>query len=123
MFYIIKNNQFFLFCPYCYSCQLMFLGLDLLWDFVKQSASFVVTMLLSISPSVSCPAEMYCSSSSADTLPSFPSLSSSMFVMLVVCSHLTDYLRTVVVQLPSPFGLFATPWTAVHQASLSFTIS
>ena len=28
-----------------------------------------------------------------------------------------------VVQSLSPVGLFATPWTAAHQVSLSFTIS
>ena len=34
------------------------------------------------------------------------------------CSHVT-----AVVQLPSHVQLFATPWTAAHQASLSFTPS
>ena len=34
-----------------------------------------------------------------------------------------SYLMRVVVQLLSHALLFATPWTAVHQASLSFTIS
>ena len=29
----------------------------------------------------------------------------------------------VVVQMPSGAGLFVTPWTAAHQASLSLTIS
>ena len=32
-------------------------------------------------------------------------------------------LLKVVVQLPSHLQLFSTPWTAAHQASLSFTIS
>ena len=32
-------------------------------------------------------------------------------------------IRTFVVQLPSHLQLFVTPWTAAHQASLSFTIS
>ena len=36
----------------------------------------------------------------------------------------TTFICTVVVvQLPSHVRLFATPWTAAHQASLSFTIS
>jgi len=32
-------------------------------------------------------------------------------------------MTVIVVQLLSGFWLFATPWTAAHQASLSFTIS
>ena len=39
----------------------------------------------------------------------------------VVCSSIL--LTVVVVQLLSRVWLFATPWTAAHQASLSFTIS
>ena len=37
-----------------------------------------------------------------------------------------DYLKikvTILVQLLSHIQLFVTPWTAAHQASLSFTIS
>ena len=33
-----------------------------------------------------------------------------------------DYICLVVIQLLSRVQLFATPWTAAHQASLSFTI-
>ena len=33
------------------------------------------------------------------------------------------YLQSIVVQSPSHVWLFVTPWTAVHQASLSLTIS
>ena len=33
------------------------------------------------------------------------------------------WLYVIVVQSLSPIRLFATPWTAAHQASLSFTIS
>ena len=33
------------------------------------------------------------------------------------------YTYSIVVQSPSHVWLFATPWTAVHQASLSFTTS
>ena len=36
---------------------------------------------------------------------------------------LTEYEIVVVVQSLSHVGLFASPWTAAHQASLSFTIS
>ena len=35
----------------------------------------------------------------------------------------TSYLHLVVVQLLSRVWLFATPWTAARQASLSFTLS
>ena len=38
-------------------------------------------------------------------------------------SHILVGLTDKVVQLVSHVGLFATPWTAAHQASLSFTIS
>ena len=37
--------------------------------------------------------------------------------------NLSDQYILVVVQLLSHVRLFATPWTAEHQASLSFTIS
>ena len=44
--------------------------------------------------------------------------------MNTLCSsHLNSIFVVVVVQLPSHPQLFATPWTAVHHASLSFTIS
>ena len=33
------------------------------------------------------------------------------------------YVTSIVVQLLSHVQLFATPWTAAHQASLSITIS
>ena len=36
---------------------------------------------------------------------------------------MTGYINFVVVQLLSHVRLFVTPWTAAHQASLSFTIS
>ena len=36
---------------------------------------------------------------------------------------LVKFLVFVVVQLLSPVWLFVTPWTAAHQASLSFTVS
>ena len=36
---------------------------------------------------------------------------------------MTDWVSVVVVQWLSHVRLFVTPWTAAHQASLSFTIS
>ena len=41
------------------------------------------------------------------------------------CLHLynSTYMRDLVVQSINCIQLFATPWTAAHQASLSFTIS
>ena len=36
---------------------------------------------------------------------------------------LISILKIVVVRSLSPVGLFTTPWTAAHQASLSFTLS
>ena len=39
------------------------------------------------------------------------------------CQKLDILCRIVVVQLLSLVQLFMTPWTAAHQASLSFTIS
>jgi len=38
-------------------------------------------------------------------------------------THTHTYIYVVVVQSPSHVWLFATPWTAAHQASQSFTIS
>ena len=38
-------------------------------------------------------------------------------------SWMSSQLNDFVVQSPSPVQLFEIPWTAVHQASLSFTIS
>ena len=40
-----------------------------------------------------------------------------------VAPNSDQWNRDVVVQLLSPVWLFATPWIAAHQASLSFTIS
>ena len=40
---------------------------------------------------------------------------------LAMTEHTTDVV--VVVQSPSRVRLFAIPWTAAHQASLSLTIS
>ena len=42
---------------------------------------------------------------------------------ITLSSVLIDNFTLVVVQLLSHVRLFATPWTAAHQASLSFTIS
>ena len=44
----------------------------------------------------------------------------SCFFELIISSRCLGY---VVVQSLSPVRLFATPWTAAHQSSLSFTIS
>ena len=38
-------------------------------------------------------------------------------------SYACVYVFVVAVQSPSCVQLFATPWTAAHQASLSFTLS
>ena len=42
--------------------------------------------------------------------------------IICVCSY-TPVLNFTSVQLLSPVWLFATPWTAAHQASLSITNS
>ena len=47
------------------------------------------------------------------------SLSSRGCSFWILCSS----YRVIVVQLPSRIQLFATPWTAARQSSLSFTIS
>ena len=46
-----------------------------------------------------------------------------MDVTLDVFLHTVPLILPFVVQLLSHVRLFATPWTAAHQASLSFTIS
>ena len=43
--------------------------------------------------------------------------------MFLTVNLITNYTYTYVVQLLSRVQLFATPWTAAHQATLSFTIS
>ena len=45
------------------------------------------------------------------------------FFFLILCIILVENYSVVVVQLLSRVRLFATPWTAAHQISLSFTIS
>ena len=45
----------------------------------------------------------------------------TVFPVIAVQSHQYDLFRSV--QSLSPVRFFATPWTAAHQASLSFTIS
>ena len=40
-----------------------------------------------------------------------------------ICSHLVDQNSTVAVKLLTHVQLIVTPWTAAHQAALSFTIS
>ena len=42
---------------------------------------------------------------------------------VILSGSVTAFVVVVVVLLLSCVGLFATPWTAAHQASLSFTIS
>ena len=47
-----------------------------------------------------------------------------VFQVILMCSYIEDHgCKSVVVQSLSCVWLFATPWTAAHQASLSFTIS
>ena len=55
-------------------------------------------------------------------VPFLPSHSLSN-TLVGLCSCLTTQPAIVVVQLLSHVRLFATPWTAARQASLSFTIS
>ena len=51
-----------------------------------------------------------------------PSFASAHFKALYLILYF-QFCIVVVVQLPSHAQLFATPWTAAHQASLSLTIS
>ena len=46
-----------------------------------------------------------------------------MLKWTLMCMYLFELLLFIVVQSLSCVWLFATPWTAAHQASLSFTIS
>ena len=41
---------------------------------------------------------------------------------IMVCMSAVTWFAFVVVQLLSPIWFFVTPWTAAHQASLSFTV-
>ena len=50
-------------------------------------------------------------------------LGPKLFFFLILCIILVENYSVVVVQLLSHVRLFATPWTAAHQISLSFTIS
>ena len=43
-----------------------------------------------------------------------------MWILILIAERISS---AAAVQLPSCVRLFATPWTAAHQASLSFTIS
>ena len=45
-----------------------------------------------------------------------------IYIYLYLSIYLSIYIYIVVVQLPSWVQLLVTPWTAAHQASLSFTI-
>ena len=58
-------------------------------------------------------------------LPQWSDLGTSYFVQGALSAPLTPvpFPSFVVVQSLSRVQLFATPWTAAHQASLSFTIS
>ena len=51
------------------------------------------------------------------------SSSISFLLAIVFLVIVLNHLRSVVVQLLSHVRLFVSPWTASHQASLSFTIS
>ena len=48
-------------------------------------------------------------------------LKNKILVPNCVCSQTIMVIKIIVVQLLSHVQLFATPWTATHQASLSFT--
>ena len=56
----------------------------------------------------------------------FPSIARGFYwnsFLFITCSSPCTLLHIVVVRSFSCVQLFATPWTAAHQASLSFTIS
>ena len=56
-------------------------------------------------------------------IPLYICITSSLSIHLWMDNYVASMSFAAVVQLLSRVWLFATPWTAAHQASLSFTIS